>query len=62
MWTIPYKGYYVQGYCNKPECVAMKSESGYGYEWRVLCKSLQAAKIAITKHIRENEHIKEQSK
>lgn len=51
MWTIQYKPkYYISGTNDGPECRVQYSPSGYGYEWMKLCKSLQAAKIAITKH------------
>lgn len=54
MWSQLYKGYYIQGYFAQPECIALYSPTGYGYEWRKECKSLHAAKLAITKHIKES--------
>lgn len=54
MWSQLYKGaYYIQGTFNKEACIALYSPTGYGYEWRKECKSLHAAKLAITKHIKE---------
>lgn len=56
MWTFEYRtGYYIHGCVNKLECQAQHSPTGYGYEWLKNCKSLHAAKIAITKHIKENQ-------
>lgn len=53
MWSTEYKpGYYIQGYCDKDECTAVYSPTGYGYEWIKQCKNIQAAKIAITKHVK----------
>ena len=58
MFTFEYRtGYYIHGYVDKPECKAQYSPSGYGYEWLKNCKSLHAAKIAITKHIKESNHV-----
>jgi hypothetical protein len=52
MWSTTYKGYYINGYCDKGTCEVLYSPSGYGYEWRKVCKSLHAAKLAISKHIK----------
>lgn len=52
MWTVKYKGYYIHGYCDRDECTALHSPSGYGYIWKRECKSYRAAQIAITKHIK----------
>ncbi len=48
MWTIEYKGYFIHGYCDRVECMAML------LLWSKKCKSLHAAKLAITNHIKEN--------
>ena len=57
MWSKTYKTpfYYIQGTFQGNECVALYSPTGFGYEWRVVCKSEQAAKIAISKHIKEQQ-------
>lgn len=56
MWTKQYKpGYYLSGTLNGPETVALYSPTGFGYEWRKVCKNERAAKIAITKHIKEQQ-------
>jgi hypothetical protein len=62
-WSICYKGYFIVGNAGEySPVVAMQSKTGIGYEWRVVCKSFRAAQIAITKHIRCTENIKEQQK
>lgn len=43
MWSMKYKGHYVQGYCDREECRALIRDT-----WRNF-RSLQAAKVAITK-------------
>lgn len=54
MWTHQCKpGYYIQGSFDKETCTVLYSPSGFGYEWRKECKNLQAAKLAVSKHIRE---------
>jgi hypothetical protein len=50
MWSVKYKGYYIQGNFNSDDVTVIYSPVGFGYEWRKECKSLHAAKIAITKH------------
>lgn len=50
MWSINYKGYYIQGHCDREQCTALCSPTGFGHTWRTQCKSLHAAKLAITKH------------
>lgn len=58
MWTFEYRtGYYIHGYIDKPECQAQYSPSGHGCEWLKHCKSLHAAKIAITKHIKGSNNV-----
>jgi hypothetical protein len=53
MWSIEYRpGYYIQGYCDRDECTASHSPSGYGHDWIKTCKSSHAAKIAVTKHMK----------
>lgn len=55
-WTIRYKSdYYIMGNNAGPECRVQYSPTGYGYEWQALCVSLHAAKLAISKHIKERE-------
>ncbi len=54
MWSKQYKGYFIQGTFAGKECVVLYSPTGYGYKWRKVCKSEQAAKRTITKHIKEN--------
>ncbi len=54
-WTIQYKpGYYISGNSSGPQCRACYSPNGTGYEWQALCVSAHAAKLAISKHIKEN--------
>jgi hypothetical protein len=57
MQTIQYKsGYYihVQTFGNKEELEVIYSPTGYGYKWRKTgIKSMHAAKLAISKHIKE---------
>jgi hypothetical protein len=43
MWTIKYKGAYINGYCDMLECNVVSTK---GHK---RCRSLHAAKIAITK-------------
>lgn len=50
MWTIKYKGYYIQGHTDKDACVALCSPSGFGHTWRRECSSLHAAKCAVSAH------------
>lgn len=50
MFTINYKGFYIHGYIYKPEC----SVVFYHYSKpTTVYKSLHAAKIAITKFLKE---------
>lgn len=51
MWSTTYKGYYIHGYCDRDECTALCSPTGYGYTWKKAVKSMRAAKLAITRHI-----------
>ena len=44
MFTHRYKGMYINGYCDKPECTVV----GYSMEGRTF-KSYRAAQLAITK-------------
>lgn len=48
MWTISYKGYYIHGYCDKPECRINGGDLG---SYCSHFKSIHAAKLAITKWI-----------
>ena len=52
VFTLEYKGYYIHGYASKPECFVNKPMKDGGVFKLGVYKSLQAAKIAITKHIR----------
>lgn len=54
MWTIQYKGYYIHGYNDQPECTAAMHIDGYGTMWQGLFKSLQAAKVGTTRHIKKS--------
>lgn len=56
-WSNKYKGYYISGKVeNGIETIDVcASPTGYGYTWRKTgLKSLHAAKLAISKHIKEN--------
>lgn len=55
MWSTTYKGYFINGVFTDDRCEVLYSPSGFGYEWRKECKSLVAAKLAITKHIKMRE-------
>ena len=46
MFTHNYKGMYIHGYCDRPECRV----SGYSLEGKVF-KSYRAAQLAITKAV-----------
>ena len=50
MFTHYYKGLYIHGYCDKPECRV----SGGGLEGKTF-KSYRAAQIAITKSVRAHD-------
>lgn len=51
--TFEYKkGYYI--HASDSEISATCSPTGYGYTWRKVFKSVQAAKIGISKHFNEN--------
>lgn len=52
MFTIEYKGYYIHGYINKPECHVNKPMQDGGVFKLGVYRSLLAAKQAITKHIK----------
>lgn len=47
MWTQAYKGYYIHGYFDREECCYNSAEVGK----MIRCKSLRAAKQAITRRI-----------
>jgi hypothetical protein len=48
MFTIQYKGFYINGYCDKPECkVIFCNDSPL-----ITVKSLRAAKLAIAKFLK----------
>lgn len=49
MYTTKYKGYYIHGYTNKPEVCWQDVDVSLFRE----AKSLHAAKLQITKHIKE---------
>lgn len=51
MWTIGYKGLYIHGYCDKDVCQVI---SGSGETIARDCKSLRAAKIAVSKFLRKD--------
>lgn len=50
MWTKNYKGCYVHGYIDKPECLVVFY---HGNRKNLVCKSYRAAQIAITKYNKE---------
>lgn len=52
MWTIEYKGFYIHGYCDKPECRVL---AGSG-EVKPAFKSLHAAKCWCTRHLHLYHH------
>lgn len=54
MWTTTYKGYFIHGYCDKDECRVQKPHHPTQTYWEKACKSLHAAKLAITKHLKES--------
>lgn len=55
MWTIKYKEqYYINGYCDKDKCIVVFIPKDFTDSWCKECKILHAAKLAITKHIKEN--------
>lgn len=49
MWTQSYKGLYIHGYCDKDECRVV---TGNGQVVAPSCKSLHAAKLAVTRHLK----------
>ncbi|GBG14521.1 uncharacterized protein NMK_2120 [Novimethylophilus kurashikiensis] len=49
MWTISYKGLYIHGYCDKDVCRVTAAD---GMSIARNCKSLHAAKLAATKHLK----------
>jgi hypothetical protein len=49
MFTIEYKGWFIHGYYDKPECRVMKLLKGE--QISVNCKSMHAAKMYITKQL-----------
>lgn len=53
MWSHTYKGCYIQGHFDRDACQAIESPSGFGHTWAAQCKSLHAAKIAITRHLKD---------
>lgn len=46
MWTLNYKGFYLHGYCDRPQIRIIGVPHGTGSKE---CVSLHAAKIYITK-------------
>lgn len=53
MWTIEYKGFYIHGYTDKPECRVL---AGHG-EVKPAFKSLHAAKCWCTRHLHLYHHL-----
>ena len=49
MWTIEYKGIFIHGYFDRAECQI--------YKFKICCRSLHAAKIAITKRLNTKKEI-----
>lgn len=45
MFTHNYKGYYIHGYFDKPQCTVV----GFGIDHKRVFKSYRAAQLAITK-------------
>ena len=61
MWPFQYRpGYYISGNFDSTSCTVIYSPTGYGNEWTKECKSVHAAKLAITKHVKENENVQHQ--
>lgn len=52
MWSCKYKGFYIQGSFGTDQVQALESPSGFGYVWRQGCRSLHAAKLAITRRLK----------
>lgn len=53
MFTIRYRGtYYINGKFGTKECEVLHSPTGYGHTWRKTCKTVRAAKLAATKHLK----------
>jgi hypothetical protein len=48
MWTIRYKGFFINGYCDKPECSVVFWVGGVMGKF----KSLHSAKIGITEYLK----------
>jgi hypothetical protein len=54
MWSIKYKEFfYIQGKFDTKECDVLYSPSGIGFAERWKSKSLHAAKISVTKYLRQ---------
>ena len=51
MFTYNYKGYYIHGYCNKPQCTV----SGFGIDHKKVFRSYRSAQLAITKAAKEHD-------
>lgn len=51
MWTIGYKGHYIHGNFALTECQMQICKPDGGFKLR-LCKSVRAAKCAITKYLK----------
>lgn len=54
MWSTKYKGLYIQGCFGKSDCDVLESPTGFGYTWKTTCRSLHAAKLAITRRLKES--------
>ena len=52
MWSQRYKGCYIQGHFDQDACQVLESPSGMGFIWKTTCKSMHAAKLAITRHLK----------
>jgi hypothetical protein len=51
MFTIIYRGCYIHGYCDKPQCTVSAYSIPYGKEF----KSMRAAKLAIAKAVKAHD-------
>lgn len=53
MWSCKYKGFYIQGSFGVEQVDVLESPSGFGYVWRKECRSLHAAKLAVTRRLKD---------
>ena len=51
MFTHNYKGYFIHGYFDKPQCTV----SGFGIDSKKVFKSYRAAQLAITEAVKRHD-------